>query len=83
MHTLNSVAIVCAFFAGFLTLGMMSWAADGSTFSHHPERGGPGMPQDFVHDNETIRLYLLYHNPAHGAISVVPSAVACKPTIPI
>lgn len=83
MNTIRSVAIVSLLFYAFLSLGMTGPSAGGRMSARQSETGNPGAVADFVHDKETVRLYLLYHNPAHGAISAMPSAEARNLTVSI
>jgi hypothetical protein len=69
MRTLYSVAIAGAIFTAFLALGMTNSLAGTTNPEGRAEMNCPGVNSGFVHDKETIRLFLLYHNPSHGGVS--------------
>lgn len=83
MKTIHSVLIAGALFAAFLALGMTYSTAGAATPSMQAEADCRSTDAQFVHDKESIRLFLLYHNPSHGAISAIPPAAIRSSTLSI
>ena len=72
MKTLRSIAIVSALFAAFLSLGMADSVAGAATHPVPTRTDCLNPDEAFVQDKERIQLFLLYHNPTHGAFLAAP-----------
>lgn len=83
MKTYHSVAVASALFAAFLTLGMTNSAIGAATPEGRADINCPSVNSGFVHDKESTRLFLLYHNPAHGLIRSYPGDPSRSSTLSI